>query len=327
MLKTIFLRGILALAPIMALASCGSVFDDLPPCPEGVRLRFVYDYNLEAANAFPSQVDCLTLHLYSDDGGDFIATYTVTDPALLSDENWRMELDIPSGSYRAVVYGGIACADASFAHSEEPRGGSAPEDIRMSLLPSHIGKRLHDHFHGTAEFEVTAGPEAADVTVHLSKTTNHFRILLLNVDGRSTDGADFDFSITDDNALLDWKNRPVPGNDVRYTAWAQGAEDVTTRAGEGSTVAFAELSTSRLHYSTDPVLLISNHHTGKEIIRLPLKKYLLLSKNAADPWGDQEYLDRCSRWNLTFFLDSDNQWAQTRIIVNGWTVRLNPSDF
>ena len=49
-------------AALVGLTGCSSLInDDLAPCPEGVVLRFVYDYNMEFANAFPSQVDCLTL--------------------------------------------------------------------------------------------------------------------------------------------------------------------------------------------------------------------------------------------------------------------------
>ena len=54
-----FAGAVLLAAPALAaLSSCGSVFDDLDPCPRGISLRFVYDYNMEKANAFPSQVDC-----------------------------------------------------------------------------------------------------------------------------------------------------------------------------------------------------------------------------------------------------------------------------
>ena len=92
----------------LALSSCGSVFDDLDPCPGGVRMRFVYDYNLESANAFPAQVDCLTLHIYDTDG-NFVTTVTETTD-VLADENWRMTIDLAPGHYRAIAYGGIACS-------------------------------------------------------------------------------------------------------------------------------------------------------------------------------------------------------------------------
>ena len=66
-----------------ALTSCESLYEDLDPCPQGVRLRFIYDYNMDWANAFPSQVDCLTLHVY-DEAGNFVETRTVTGPEPVS---------------------------------------------------------------------------------------------------------------------------------------------------------------------------------------------------------------------------------------------------
>ncbi|MDY4811197.1 MAG: FimB/Mfa2 family fimbrial subunit [Muribaculaceae bacterium] len=346
--------ALLAIASAGALSSCGSVFDDLPECPTGAGIRFVYDYNLESANAFPSQVDCLTLHLY-DGNGNFIRTVNETS-SVLADENWRMNLDLPAGNYHAVVYGGIACDKASFSHLAEPAPGSHYSDITMALVPEHIGKRLHDHFHGVADFTVTDDtPELTDVTVHLKKTTNHFRILLQHIDGTPVDGRDFDFRIDDDNSRLDHLNNPVSGFPVSYTHTARGAASTSDPdeifpssdaqaansgaqaplarvANSGSrapissvTVGYGEISTSRLHLNNNPELVISLTGGG-EVVRLPLKFYLLRTLGEGEPWSDQEYLDRCSRWNMTFLLDHNNKWADTRIIINGWTVRINNID-
>lgn len=41
------------LAVAALLSSCHGIYNDLEPCSQGVRLRFVYDYNMEYANAFP----------------------------------------------------------------------------------------------------------------------------------------------------------------------------------------------------------------------------------------------------------------------------------
>lgn len=141
-----------ALTTAATLTSCGSVFDDLYPCAEGVSMRFVYDYNLDGANAFPSQVDCLTLHIY-DSEGRHLTTVTETSTSL-SDENWRMQLDLPAGSYHAIAYGGISCDKASFAHATEPGASSHYTQIAMRLKDGQAGTRLHDHFHGAVDFTV-----------------------------------------------------------------------------------------------------------------------------------------------------------------------------
>lgn len=303
-----------------ALSSCGVVFDDLPPCPTGVSLRFVYDYNVESADAFASQVDCLTVHVY-DSEGRHVADIT-PPPQDLADKNMRVRVDLPAGSYHVVAYGGISCGKASFAHTSAPVAGSHYTDISMHVKETHIGTLLHDHFHGILDFTVEdTGPEYKEETVEMTKTTNNFRILLKQLNDEQLRGEDFEFHITDDNRELDHTNTPVPsGHDITYPAWTRG---------ENSGVAYGEISTSRLHLSTTPHLIIKSKNdtrvsdSDNVIVDLPLNKYLLMTKSDASGWGDQEYLDRCSTWNMTFFLDSDLRWSQTRIIINDWVIRIN----
>lgn len=325
-----------AAVTMTAMSSCGSVFDDLDPCPAGIEMRFVYDYNLESANAFPAQVDCLTLHLYDADG-NFITTVTETSSAL-ADEDWRMTLDLAPGSYHAVAYGGIECDKASFSHAAVPAGGSHFSSISMQLSDDHIGKRLHDHFHGALDFSID--PDATEytkVTMKMTKTTNHFRILLHQLNNEPLDGKDFEFFIKDDNAELDHANSPVAGHQITYPAWTTGhtSEPAGSRSnvsvddssaelnGHAPQLAFGELSTSRLHLKNSPRLIVRSKETGRDIIDISLNTFLLMSMSEAATWGAQEYLDRCSMWNMTFFLDEDRRWLQTRVIINGWAVRVN----
>ncbi len=37
----------------------------------------------------------------------------------------------------------------------------------------------------------------------------------------------------------------------------------------------------------------------------------------------QEFLDRESWWNMSFFLAEDGRWAYVEITIRDWTVRLN----
>ena len=64
-------KGIAALtiaAAAVPFSSCDRLREDLQECPHGARIRFVYDYNMEFANAFPSQVDCLPVLFYAAAG-------------------------------------------------------------------------------------------------------------------------------------------------------------------------------------------------------------------------------------------------------------------
>ena len=42
--------------------------------------------------------------------------------------------------------------------------------------------------------------------------------------------------------------------------------------------------------------------------------------------SDQEYLDRQDEYNMTFFLNENNEWISSSININGWTIVLNDSD-
>lgn len=105
------------LAVAALLSSCHGIYNDLEPCSQGVRLRFVYDYNMEYANAFHSQVDCLALLVY-DEQGNYLVTYIGTGDEL-KDENYRMTLDLEKGSYHFIAYGGLTCPKPLFV-----QGGS-----------------------------------------------------------------------------------------------------------------------------------------------------------------------------------------------------------
>lgn len=327
-----------AASAIAGLSSCSLVNDDLDACRVGVELRFLYDYNLESANAFPSQVHCLTLHVY-DSEGRYVSTLTETS-GKLADENYRMAVDLAPGTYHAVAYGGIACPEASFAHDALPAPGSHYTEIGMRLKPEHVGTSLHDHFYGTVDFTVADGTvDYQAVDLHMSKTTNNIRILLQQLDGADLDGKDFDFTITDSNSLLDHTNTPVEGTEATtYTQWTSGSVPLAdvdddqavkpqNRAMTFGSLAYGELSTSRIYERTKPQLTIKYHADGRVIAQIPLHKFLAATKSDGSEWTDQEFLDRGSRWNLTFFLDSNFQWYNVSIIVNGYVVRVNDIEF
>lgn len=313
----------------IAFSSCERIYEDLAPCPHGVCLRFIYDYNMEYANAFPKQVDCLTLYIY-DEQGNYVDTKTVTGTEL-QDENYRMILDLERGDYHFVAYGGMACVESSFSMISLPAEGSRRTDLKARLdadcltLPER--KKLHDMFWG--ELSLSTADLYSEGTVEMMKNTNSIRIVLQQVEGGTVNADDFDFEITDDNTLFGYDNELIANGPVTYTPWAKGQartgvaivgpDQVVPKPVE---VAYAELSTSRLMRKNSPRLLVKRHDDGREVIDFPLNEYLLLLRSDRYKMGDQEYLDRESRWTLFFFLKSDNEWLKTRIVVNDWVVRI-----
>lgn len=322
----------LAAAPTgLAFSSCERIYDDLEPCPHGVSLRFVYDYNMSYSNAFPSSVDCLTLYVY-DEEGFYVTTKVVTGPEL-RDEDYRMTLDLEEGTYRFVAYGGLACEEKSFSVLEEPAAGGKYTDLRVELDKGILSasvpedRLLHDMFRG----ELTLGTAEMynEGTVRMMKNTNNLRVVLQHVNGKPVHAEDFEFFVTDDNTLFAHDNDLVPNGTVTYRPWAFG-DAVAGVSGDGDSegepvvVAYSEFSMSRLMTKNSPRLVIRSRKDGKEIVDIPLDDYLLLLKSELySKMPAQEFLDRESLWSMVFFLGGDMSWINTHIKINDWVVRIN----
>lgn len=338
--------------------SCSEVYDDLEECPQGVVLRFVFDYNLEFANAFPSQVDCLSLFIFDREGN--LVERRVETSSVLQDEDWRMTLDLPAGDYHAVAYGGLECDKASFSHTKAVESIKSLADLQVAVNSVHTGDEaarpaspLHDLFHGALDFTVTDGLDYDKATLYMMRDTNHIRIVLQHLDNTPVNDKDFRFEIVDDNTMFDHANNVLPNGTVTYVPWTTGTANAglnglpgeeSERSGRATgdpvQVAFAELSVSRLMYKSGftwtqqdgktqrgPRLRILSLENGRTVCDLPLNNYLLLLKSEAlGKMDNQEFLDRAYRYNMVFFLDQDNAWVRMNIIVDDWTVRINNVD-
>ncbi len=333
LLRSVMAAAAAITAPAM-LTSCDAVIDDaLPECREGLEVRFIYDYNMEWANAFPSQSHCLTLYVY-DKEGRWVKTQRETGEPL-ADEGYRMHVDLEPGEYTLLAYGGVDCEAASFSFTANPE--TIPlEDVELQLKQSQItepvGHDLHPLFYGRIEATVPEGEtlEYTTVTVPMMKDTNNIRVLLCNLSGEPLGGDDFDITITDDNTLFNWNNDVMAtGDTVTYWPWTKGqASAGTLPDGSESLLAFSELSTSRLIAGHNARLIVTRTRDRREIINVPLINFLLLLKSEQfAEMGNQEYLDRESRWALTFFLEGDGSWMNVYIRINDWIVRLNNTEF
>lgn len=326
------MRAVLCAAlMIVAVTSCDKqIYEGLEPCPNGIRLRFVYDYNMEYANSFHKKVDCVTLYVY-DGQGNFVGSYVETTE-VLADENYRMTLDLPHGAYRLVAYGGLACPEHSFSVVTPPTAGtraSMRTDLRVQMDEGELGTCLHDLYYGALDVTVD-GDDYVEATLPLIKDTNNLRIILQQLNSKPVDCDNFDFSIVDDNTLFAHDNSLLPNGEVTYCPWVKGNATAGT-VGEGDAaydlvVGYAEFSTSRLTTTNRPHLIIRNRELDKEIVNIPLIDYLLLLKSDLyTQMPAQEFLDRESEWALLFFIDK-GEWVRTQIIINDWVVRLNNAE-
>lgn len=311
--------------------SCSTIFTNQEDCPSGVSLKFIYDYNMEYANAFHTKVHCVSVYVFDETGNHVMTVGESSD--VLSDEDYRMPLVLEPGNYTLLAYGGLACPDRSFDITSygSKASGSHINDMYVNLKHEDFesDQSLHNLFYGSAELEVSHVDEFIEQDVFMMKNTNNIRIVLQQANNRPLELDTFRFFITDDNSCMDKNNDIVPKGMVSYKPWATGETTVGT-AEDGETpinVLFAELSTSRLTTGTSPKLIVQNAETGEDIINIPLNQYLLLLKSQLySKMGSQEFLDRESEWSLVFLLDDGLRWINTRIVINDWIVRLNNAE-
>lgn len=316
---------------LMMGLSCSTIFTSQEDCPKGVALRFIYDYNMEYANAFHSKVHCVSVYIF-DEAGNHVTTVAETSD-ILRQESYRMPLVLDPGNYTLLAYGGLACPDRSFdiTNYGSKASGSHINDMYVNLQHDDFvsDESLHNLFYGAAALEISHVDEFIEKDVYMMKNTNNIRLVLQQANGKSLEADDFIFRITDDNSCMDKENAIVSKGLVTYKPWTTG-EFVVGTAEDGQTpvsVAFAELSTSRLTTGTSPKLTVQNVETGEYIINIPLNQYLLLLKSELySQMGAQEFLDRESEWSLIFFLDDGLRWLNTRIVINDWVVRLNHAE-
>lgn len=218
------LLGMFCLA--VGLSSCESLYDDMSDCRSGIQLAFNYDYHMEpGANAFTSNVDCVTVYIF-DPNGNYLTQLTETTD-VLRDENYRMPLLLDKGKYHLVVYGGTTCDDASVDFTPNwtstTRSGHKNEIIVNVPTDSEgvSAKQLHDIdartgglFYGTLDIEITDADFRAgafrEETVHLMKDTNTIQVVLQEIaNPDQMNHEDYNFTITDDNFTLDGYNNPI----------------------------------------------------------------------------------------------------------------------
>lgn len=330
--KSFVRLGLSCLSLGMIFNSCNTIWTGEEICDQGLMLRFVYDYNMEFADAFSNKVDCITLFVY-DDQGNHLSTHTETT-SVLKEEGYRMTLDLDEGDYQLVAYGGLACDESSFEFVDPSvTRASVYTDRQVRMKDGENGTRLHDFFYGAADVTVINN-RYEEATLPLMKNTNNIRVVLQQLNGDPVSSDNFTFSITDDNTLFSYDNSLIADGKITYAPWMQGQastgtmDDGETSGQKDVVVAFAEFSTSRLVTYNSPRLIIRRKDASTDIVNIPLNNYLLLLKSSQySEMGRQEFLDRESDWSLIFFLDANMSWINTHIIINDWVVRLNHMEY
>ena len=320
-------------------SSCNVLTEEEQDCM--VYVRFKYDMNMEFTNAFQNAVNSVTLYAFDKNG--VLAFQKTEEGDLIKQDGYRMRLDGISHSEKAE-YDFITWAgepdNQSFTIPVLTVGKSTKEELICQLNRAGDGvvnDNLDELFHGQVEnmnFGRAVTSPMEEVVLPLVKNTNSIRIILQQVSGKPINVDDFHFTITDKNGKMNYDNSLMDDPQITYQAWHTGDGSASLDEGqveeEGMTsinVAIAELSVARLMADMEPVLTITKAD-GERVLSIPLVDCALLYKRYKyRDMPEQEYLDREDEYNFTFFLDENNNWISSSIIINSWKVVFNDVDF
>lgn len=325
-------------AAAASLAGCDSfIYDDEGDCDPYYKVRFVYDMNMKFADAFPQEVYEVTLYVVDYATGKIVWSHHESSEALRQD-GYLMDVDgLEPGTYSLIAWAGEGHT-TSFAVREATRH----TDLQCSLIRTRgengnaeSRNDLKRLYHGKLMAQTFPDEQGVHVyTVPLVKNTNDIHIVLQHLNGTPVDADDFIFTVEDANGNMDWDNSLMPDETITYHAWAVNSAsagvdipeeldpDAHSRAITNVSACVADLTVARLMEDRrdKAMLKVYNADSGENIISVPLVDYCLMVKGHYRPMDDQEYLDRQDDYSMVFFLDRNDKWLNTVIMINSWKV-------
>ncbi|MGL4851890.1 MAG: FimB/Mfa2 family fimbrial subunit [Phocaeicola sp.] len=329
--KYISIGALCALLFGLLLISCDSIEgDDLESCPVEYRVKFKYDRNMKYADAFAHEVNAVAIFAFND-AGDLVYLQSESGENLAV-EGYEMKVEFDPREYHLIVWGGLI-SEASFYMPVASNIGMKNAQLTCKLDRKHRGTEAYQDqdltplFHGLVAKQGASKSTSTTVVVPLTKNTNNVRVVLQQLTG-DLDPNQFVFQITDNNGWLNYTNLLLADETLTYEAWRVdgGTASLNSASRSGNNVAIAELTVGRLMKESNSVLVISTLE-GEVVLSIPLIQFALMVKGYYNQgMEDQEYLDRQDEYNFTFFLDSNQKWINSSIVINGWQVVLNETD-
>lgn len=330
----------LLLAVLMPfLSSCEPIWDN-EDCGTEYRVKFKYDYNMLYTDAFATQVHSVTLYAFDADGR--LAFQRSEQGEALARNDYSMALDVDPGQYHLVAWAGLF-EGKGFTVPTLTEGQSTIDDLYCRINREEqflrnrpvdaVDYRLQTLWHGylPAQTLTRAASRTAYLTLPLTRDTHTLRIILQQMSGEAMDAELFEISVTDRNGFMRYDNTLDPADGMlTYLPYYQqgGSADIEGSATPGEAgvlnMCVAEMTVGRLMADADTRLTVTRRDNGVTVLSIPLINYLELCRTVANYHMPlQEYLDREDHFAMTFFLDEDNAWINTQVIINDWIVRFN----
>ena len=328
---------LLAVGAVMLCASCSVIYDDSDSCE--VSLQFIYDHNMEYADAFNPQVNSVDVYVFNNEG-TYLFKKTSQRVELTDGNKMILTGDLTPGTYKILTVGGLSnsftVSDASGNSSLTP-GAFNLEEMKITLMrnTSVVNDEFPSLWFGKS-IVITHDNQERTWPVQLIKETNEINISLINQSQSSENNENmqraahpYSFEIiTPEGAVYSWENSPLSNETVTYTPYQTDTDN------DG--VSTARIKTCRLFDTDQYKLVIRNQVTSELVWEYDLIKLLKYSKPSSRPDGTllpaQEYLDRQSTWNLVIRhkggADEDGDaFVALAVEINGWILWLNSIDF
>lgn len=344
-----WLKGVMAAAmTLTVVTSCNDMWhQDYSDCPNGVYVKFKYDYNLQRADMFKDHVGQVTLYVF-DEKGNYITQQTETNFALsspLKDPNYVMHVEnLQPGKYQFLALAGqnayaeqLTTQRAKFVRTE-PTDGSDIKKLEVNLDHQNRGDydEVENHampldtlWHGKMLNPVeVSSSKAAYATIPLVRDTKKINVALRDLDSpQDMDVNDYTMAIEDHNARILWDNSLDENRKVVYTPHATWNTVDETEQGK---IAHADFMTSRIlkhdDYKQDGHLLIKSKETGNIVVNVNLPDLLSRLRTSEEySYSAQEFLDRAYDYKLQFFIQGGKlKYCYITISVNvlSWSKRI-----
>ena len=294
----------LIVASMLCMASCESIREDLPRCE--LWLEFVFDYNMEYADAFNPQVKSVDVLVFDSDD-KLLFTKSAKVAALVGGNRMSLTDELDFGSYK-LVPGTTTLQQVIVSLKRET------DVVNFEFQHLYFGEVVEvDHLPSNTNHKI--------YPVNLIRDTNRFNLALMGYEENKVDGTQYTFEIqAPENAVYSWENEPTGQGPVTYVPYYTGPGEIS------DVVMSARLNTMRLlnRSGWDYKFIIRDANTEAEVWSYNLMTLLSIARPVSRYDGTelpfQEYLDRQSEWNLIFTVveKPGGGFLQIGIVVGTW---------
>ena len=293
----------------LIMTSCDSFNEDLLECR--LFVKFKYDYNMEFADAFHSQVDKVELYVFDKDGKFLFKQ--AEEGSTLGTGSYLMEVKLPVEQYQFMAWAG---AHDSYDITSLQAGVSSIADLKLQLKREEtliIDKELEPLWYGEINNVDFTGTTDQTEVINLIKDTNKVRFVFQgsNEDSWGVDVNAYTYEIIESNGYLAHDNSLLGDDNLSFRPYH--IEQKNLAAG------IVELNTMRFLANRNARFVVTEKATGKKVFDINLTDFLVMTKIEGHNMSAQEYLDRESEYKIVFFFADNDPWLVLQININGWT--------